>query len=97
MISGEARHSILRSTDERFSCRAASRSLASIIRSDSASILKASDRGIGSSMSAVTATVFGKIPSIALGVYMRILTIGSFEGIDCERGGAWRCAHFLLL
>jgi transposase len=31
-------------------------------------------------------------PSIPLGVYFRMLLIGCFEGIDSERGIAWRCA-----
>ena len=31
-------------------------------------------------------------PSIAPGVYFRMLLIGYFEGIDSERGIAWRCA-----
>ena len=40
-------------------------------------------------------------PSIAPGVYFRMVLIGYFEGIDSERGIAWRCAdsfslkHFL--
>jgi len=36
-------------------------------------------------------------PSIAPGVYMRMLMIGYFEGIDSERGIAWRCADSLAL
>jgi transposase len=36
-------------------------------------------------------------PSIAPGVYMRMLLIGFFEGIDSERGIAWRCADSLSL
>ncbi len=31
-------------------------------------------------------------PSIAPGVYFRMLLIGFFEGIDSERGVAWRCS-----
>ena len=31
-------------------------------------------------------------PSIAPGVYFRMLLVGYFEGIDSERGIAWRCA-----
>ncbi|HYD48056.1 MAG TPA: transposase, partial [Terriglobales bacterium] len=31
-------------------------------------------------------------PSIAPGVYFRMLFIGYFEGIDSQRGIAWRCA-----
>lgn len=36
-------------------------------------------------------------PSIPPGVYMRMLLIGFFEGIDSERGIAWRCADSLSL
>jgi len=36
-------------------------------------------------------------PSLAPGVYFRILLIGYFEGIDSERGIAWRCADSLSL
>jgi transposase len=36
-------------------------------------------------------------PSIAPGVYFRIVMIGYFEGIDSERGIAWRCADSLSL
>jgi len=35
--------------------------------------------------------------SIAPGVYFRMLMIGYFEGIDSERGIAWRCADSLAL
>lgn len=34
-------------------------------------------------------------PSIPPGVYIRMLLIGCFEGIDPERGIAWRCADSL--
>jgi len=37
------------------------------------------------------AEVMGR-PSIPPGVYFRMLLIGYFEGIDSERGIAWRCA-----
>jgi len=40
--------------------------------------------------------VFGR-PSIAPGVYFRMLLIGYFEGIDSERGIAWRVADSLSL
>ena len=40
--------------------------------------------------------VFGR-PSIAPGVYFRLLLIGFFEGIDSERGIAWRVADSLSL
>ena len=36
-------------------------------------------------------------PSIAPGVYFRMLLIGYFEGIDSERGIAWRCSDSLGL
>ncbi len=36
-------------------------------------------------------------PSIAPGVYFRMLFIGYFEGIESERGIAWRCADSLSL
>jgi len=36
-------------------------------------------------------------PSIPPGVYIRMLLIGYFEGIDSERGIAWRCADSLTL
>lgn len=36
-------------------------------------------------------------PSIPPGVYFRMLLIGYFEGIDLERGIAWRCADSLGL
>src|SRR5688572_11427239 len=36
-------------------------------------------------------------PSIAPGVYFRMLLVGYFEGIDSERGIAWRCADSMSL
>jgi transposase len=36
-------------------------------------------------------------PSIAPGIYFRMLLIGYFEGIDSERGIAWRCADSMSL
>jgi transposase len=36
-------------------------------------------------------------PALALGVYLRSLFIGYFEGIDSERGIAWRAADSLAL
>lgn len=36
-------------------------------------------------------------PSLAPGVYFRMLLIGYFEGLDSERGIAWRCADSLAL
>jgi transposase len=40
--------------------------------------------------------VFGR-PSMAPGIYFRLLLIGFFEGIDSERGIAWRVADSLSL
>ena len=34
-------------------------------------------------------------PSIPPGVYFRMLLVGYFEGIDSQRGIAWRCADSL--
>ncbi len=42
------------------------------------------------------AEVMGR-PSIPPGVYFRMLMVGYFEGIDSERGIAWRCADSLCL
>src|SRR6516162_1989041 len=36
-------------------------------------------------------------PSIPPGVYFRMLLIGYFEGIESERGVAWRCSDSLSL
>ena len=36
-------------------------------------------------------------PGLAPGVYFRCLMVGYFEGIDSERGIAWRCADSLSL
>jgi len=36
-------------------------------------------------------------PSIPPGTYMRMLMVGFFEGLDSERGIAWRCADSLSL
>src|SRR5690554_4900120 len=36
-------------------------------------------------------------PGVAPGIYFRCLLIGYFEGIDSERGIAWRCADSLSL
>jgi transposase len=36
-------------------------------------------------------------PSVPPGVYFRMLMIGYFEGLDSERGIAWRCADSLAL
>ena len=42
------------------------------------------------------APVMGR-PGVALGVYFRMLLVGHFEGLDSERGIAWRCADSLSL
>jgi transposase len=39
----------------------------------------------------------GGRPSIAPGVYFRMLFIGYFEGLDSQHGIAWRCADSLAL
>jgi hypothetical protein len=36
-------------------------------------------------------------PSLAPGMYFRIMTVGFFEGLDSERGIAWRLADSLTL
>ena len=36
-------------------------------------------------------------PGISPGVYFRMLLVGYFEGIACQRGIAWRCADSLSL
>ena len=36
-------------------------------------------------------------PSIPPGVYFRMLLVGYFEGLDSQRGIAWRCADSLSL
>ena len=54
------------------------------------------DRFVESRCKAFYADTMGR-PSIAPGVYFRMLLIGYFEGIDSERGIAWRCADSLGL
>ena len=44
---------------------------------------------------ATTPTSIGR-PSIPPGVYFRMLLVGYFEGIDSQRGIAWRCADSLV-
>lgn len=39
----------------------------------------------------------GGRPGIAPGIYFRMLLIGYFEGLDSQRGIAWRCADSLAL
>jgi len=36
-------------------------------------------------------------PSLPPGVYFRLMLLGFFEGMDSERGIAWRCADSLSL
>ena len=36
-------------------------------------------------------------PSLAPGIYIRLLVVGYFEGLDSERGMAWRAADSLAL
>ena len=36
-------------------------------------------------------------PQLATGIYFRLLLIGYFEGIDSERGIAWRAADSFAL
>lgn len=43
------------------------------------------------------AGVVGGRPSIPPGTYFRMLFVGYFEGIDSQRGIAWRCADSLAL
>lgn len=54
------------------------------------------DRFVESRCKVFYAETMGR-PSIAPGVYFRMLLIGYFEGIDSERGIAWRCADSLGL
>jgi transposase len=42
------------------------------------------------------ATTMGR-PSVAPGIYFRLLLIGYFEGVDSERGIAWRAADSLAI
>jgi len=54
------------------------------------------DRFVEASCKSFYAQTRGR-PSIPPGVYFRMLLIGYFEGIDSERGIAWRCADSLAL
>jgi transposase len=54
------------------------------------------DRFVEERCQAFYAETLGR-PSIAPGVYFRMLLIGYFEGLDSERGIAWRCADSLAL
>lgn len=54
------------------------------------------DERVESRMSRFYAKQLGR-PSIAPGVYFRMLLVGYFEGLDSERGIAWRAADSLSL
>jgi transposase len=54
------------------------------------------DRFVEQLCAAYYAKTMGR-PSMAPGVYFRMLMVGYFEGIDSERGIAWRCADSLSL
>jgi transposase len=54
------------------------------------------DRFVESACQKFYADKMGR-PSVAPGVYFRMLLIGYFEGLDSERGIAWRCADSLSL
>jgi transposase len=54
------------------------------------------DRFVESRCQRFYAAVMGR-PGVAPGVYFRLLLIGYFEGIDSERGIAWRAADSLAL
>ena len=57
------------------------------------------DAGFDAFVEALCASFYkaGGRPSIAPGVYFRMLLIGYLEGLDSERGIAWRCADSLGL
>ncbi len=54
------------------------------------------DRFVEDSCEKFYTPVMGR-PSVAPGRYFRMLLVGYFEGIDAERGIAWRCADSLSL
>src|SRR5918911_731839 len=54
------------------------------------------DRYVESACAKFYAQKMGR-PSLAPGVYFRCLLLGYFEGIDSERGIAWRAADSLSL
>ena len=54
------------------------------------------DRYVESACQKFYAQTMGR-PSVAPGMYFRMLLIGYFEGLDSERGIAWRCADSLSL
>jgi len=58
------------------------------------------ERGFDDFAEAQCATFYAETmgrPSLAPGIYFRLLLIGYFEGIDSERGIAWRAADSLAL
>ena len=57
---------------------------------------KGFDRFVEQACQEFYAPVMGR-PSLASGVYFRMLLVGYFEGIDSERGIAWRCGDSLSL
>ncbi len=54
------------------------------------------DRFVEGACAKFYAPVMGR-PGVVPGVYFRMLLVGYFEGIDSERGIAWRCADSLSL
>jgi transposase len=58
-----------------------------------------SKRGFDSFVESECASFYAKVgrPGLAPGVYFRALFVGYFEGIDSERGIAWRTADSLAL
>jgi transposase len=58
-----------------------------------------SKRGFDAFVEAACESFYAKTgrPGLAPGVYFRALLIGYFEGIDSERGIAWRAADSLAL
>ena len=54
------------------------------------------DRFVEDACQKFYAAVMGR-PSLAPGKYFRMLLVGYFEGIDSERGIAWRCSDSLSL
>jgi transposase len=54
------------------------------------------DAFVEAQCAAFYATTIGR-PSLTPGTYFRLLLIGYFEGIDAERGIAWRTADSLAL
>ena len=57
----------------------------------------ASIAGSKAAVSGTTPPKRARQPSIPPGVYFRMLLVGYFEGLDSQRGIAWRCADSLSL